>query len=304
MPEQRLVCPRCRAELADTEGALGCSACDTRYDVVDGVPVLLPEALSPQQTSQSRYFDSEFIRFSDAYEPENWRLSFNRRIFEALGVGSGSGPYLDVGVGGSGSTVIEAARLGVEATGCDLSVPGVLHASYLADREGVRERAHFVACAAESLPFADGAFGCASAVAVLEHLDDDGAAARELARVVRPGGLVWITVPLAYRYILPPLWPVYRRHDRKLGHKRHYDELALSRVLADAGLHHDETTYTGHFVKVVQYALDRLLPSSWRRRERVWWSLERADLRASRRPYGALQLNAVFRRPGDSLEAT
>ena len=239
------------------------------YSQVDGVPVLLPEALSEQQASQTLYFDAAFGSYADVYAPENWRRSFIRRIFAALEVRDG---------------------------GCDLSVPGVVHASRLARGEGVDERAKFVACTAEALPFPEAAFACVSSVAVLEHLDDDRRAARELARVVQPGGLVWVTVPLAYRYILPPLWPVYLRHDRKLGHKRHYDEAALVDVLGQAGLRHVETTYTGHAVKVLQLALDRLLPLSASPRDRLWWLLERLDLRAVGRPWGALQLNAVFRR--------
>src|SRR5207247_78464 len=159
------------------------------------------------------------------------------------------GPYPDVGVGGSGTTVIEAARLGVESSGCDLSLEGVVHARHNADAEGLDERTTFVVGAAESLPFRDESFGCASAVAVLEHLDDDRTAAAELARVVRPGGLVWITVPLAYRYILPPLWPAYAWHDRRIGHKRHYDEAALVGIFERVGFRHVTPTYTGPAVK-------------------------------------------------------
>jgi SAM-dependent methyltransferase len=297
------VCPRCKAELTESGLEFTCTGCASVYETIDGVPVLLPEELSSQQESQTEYFDAEFSGFSETYAPENWRLSFNRRIFEALGVLDGNGPYLDVGVGGSGATVIEAARAGVDATGCDLSPAGVLHASRLARTQGVGQRARFVVCAAESLPFEDEAFACASAVAVLEHLDHDGAAASELGRVIAPGGLVWITVPLAYRYILPPLWPVYLRHDRRLGHRRHYDTPAVEALLGKRGLRRVETTYTGHAVKVLQYVLDRVLPASWASRDRVWWGLERLDLRAAGRAYGALQLNAVFRRPEEPVSA-
>jgi ubiquinone/menaquinone biosynthesis C-methylase UbiE len=283
--------------LERSRGLLECTGCRTVYEVPDDVPVLLPDSLSSQQASQARYFDAQFEAFPGTYAPENWRLSFVRRIFHALGINQGRGPYLDVGVGGSGATVIEAGRLGIDAVGCDLSIPGVVNASRLARNENVESKVRFVACTAESLPFPDGSFACASAVAVLEHVDDDPSAAGELARVVSPGGLIWITVPLAYRFILPPLWPVYAWHDRKLGHKRHYDEAAIVRLLGRFGLTHDETTYTGHAVKVLQLALDRLVPSSTPRGNRIWWSLERLDLRASRRAYGALQLNAVFRKP-------
>ena len=291
----QLECVRCRGSVRESDNGLRCKSCGTVFERVEGVPVLLPESLSKQQRSQARYFDAEFEQY-EAYEPENWRRSFIARIFRALELDAGGGPYLDVGVGGSGATVIEAARLGVDATGCDLSLSGVVHADRLARAEGVHDRASFVVCAAEALPFADAAFGCASAVAVLEHLDADDDAARELARVVRPGGRVWITVPLAYRYMLPPLWPLYLRHDRKLGHKRHYDEHRLASLLVRAGFRHVGTSYSGHPIKIAQIVLDRALPWSAERRDRLWWRLERLDLRAARRAYGAVQLSAVFER--------
>lgn len=103
-------------------------------------------------------------------------------------------------------------------------------------------------------------------------------------------------MPLAYRYMLPPLWPLYAWHDRRVGHRPHYDESGLVRVFERAGFRHVATTYTGHAVKIVQFALDRLLPLPKTRSDRLWWSLERLDLRAVRRAYGALLLNAVFRR--------
>ena len=291
MLTERLVCIRCRGSLSGENDVLRCQLCGAEYASAGQVPVLLPEALSKQQQSQTSYFDTEFGGYA-RYAPENWRRSYNERIFRELGIGPGGGPYLDVGVGGSGATVIEAARLGVEATGCDLSVEGVRHADRFAQQEGVADRARFVVCAAESLPFRDGSFACASAVALLEHLDDDTAAAEELARVVRPAGRLWVTVPLAWRYVPPPLWPVYKRHDRNLGHKRHYDEKALVRLLGAAGFDHEASFYTGHPVKVVQFLAQQVAPSA----DRLWWALERADLRAARRPWGALQLSAVLRR--------
>lgn len=288
------MCPRCHSAL---EGVTryACTGCRATYAAVVGVPVLLAARVSAQQAAQREYFDAEFSAL-ERYELPNWRLSFLERIVNALGVLSGAGPYLDVGVGGSGATVIEVARNGVDATGCDLSVAGVVQARRFSIAEGVEGRARFVVCAAEALPFADGAFGSASAVAVLEHLDDDAAAAAELARVVRPGGLVWITVPNAYRYIPPPLWPAYLVHDRRLGHKRHYDERRLVDLLAASGLEHVRTEYSAHPVKLVQLAVERLVPAVRAPRSPTWWQFEARDRRRPNRALGSLQLNAVFRR--------
>ena len=288
------MCPRCHSSLEGVTRSV-CSGCGTTYESAAGVPVLVAGGISAQQAAQREYFDAEFSAL-ERYELPNWRLSFLERIVNALGVLEGGGPYLDVGVGGSGATVIEVARHGVDAVGCDLSVAGVVQAQRFAAAEGVDDRAAFVACAAEALPFADGAFGSASAVAVLEHLDDDAAAAAELARVVRRGGLVWITVPNAYRYIPPPLWPVYLAHDRRLGHKRHYDERRLLRLAAGAGLEHVRTESSAPPVKVLQLAVERIRPAVRRPRSPIWWRLEARDRRRPGRALGALQLNAVFRR--------
>ena len=288
------VCPRCRSAL-DGGTRYACTGCGTTYETAAGVPILLADGLSSHQGAQREYFDAEFSAL-ERYELPNWRLSFLERIVNALDILAGGGPYLDVGVGGSGATVIEVARRGVDASGCDLSVAGVVQAQRFAAAEEVAARAAFVVCAAESLPFADGVFGSASAVAVLEHLDDDAAAAAELARVVRPGGRVWITVPNAYRYIPPPLWPIYLVHDRRLGHKRHYDERRLVDLLAAVGLEHVRTEYSAHPVKLAQFALERLVPAARETRSPLWWRLEVRDRRHPGRALGALQLNAVFRR--------
>lgn len=93
---------------------------------------------------------------------------------------------------------------------------------------GARGRAPFVVGRLEALPFADGAFDAAVALDVLEHLDDDVGGARELARVVRPGGAVVVTVP-ALRW----LWG---RHDEVNHHRRRYDAPTLLAALAGAGL--------------------------------------------------------------------
>jgi SAM-dependent methyltransferase len=73
----------------------------------------------------------------------------------------------------------------------------------------------------------DAAFDAAVSAEVLEHLDDDAAALAELARVLRPGGLLLVTVPAnPYRYD----WT-----DRWAGHRRRYDAAALEARMRAAG---------------------------------------------------------------------
>ncbi|HTI53326.1 MAG TPA: class I SAM-dependent methyltransferase [Verrucomicrobiae bacterium] len=65
-----------------------------------------------------------------------------------------------------------------------------------------------------ALPFASGAFDCVVALDVLEHIEDDAAALREIARVTRPGGAFVFAVPA-----FPALW---RHHDVMYRHFRRY----------------------------------------------------------------------------------
>ena len=85
------------------------------------------------------------------------------------------------------------------------------------------------------LPFPDGAFDKVICAEVLEHLPDDSSAMTELARVLRPGGLLAISVP---RYG-PELvnWSLSEKyHSVPGGHLRIYRRRQLLGRLEEAGL--------------------------------------------------------------------
>jgi SAM-dependent methyltransferase len=279
-----LRCPRCGSAVEVAAEAVCAQA--HRFGVVDGVPVFIDDetiASDPQYASQRAYFDAEFRGYG-RYALENWRVAYLDRL-RAAGLLDGTAPLVDVGVGGSGYTVIEAARAGRPAVGCDLSLDGVLTARDLARSEGVGDRTLWLCCSAERLPLATGAFAAALAIAVLEHVPDDGAALKELARVLAPRGRAWVTVPHALRHVPWLLHGVNRRHDRRLGHLRRYE----AEDLDAPGLEAVEIQYTGHAVKLLQIAVP------WAG-DRLWWWSERRDMRRKRVRRGSMQLSVVFRR--------
>ncbi len=62
---------------------------------------------------------------------------------------------------------------------------------------------------------------------VIEHIDDDARALREIVRVLKPGGILITAVPSTY------YWPQY---EKLIGHFRHYTRRSFSDLLCRNGL--------------------------------------------------------------------
>lgn len=77
------------------------------------------------------------------------------------------------------------------------------------------------------LPLPDSSIDAGICLGVLEHLEDDADAVREIVRVLRPGGLLVVSVP----------WTHYFHEYLQLtGHYRHYTSRSLEELLRSAGL--------------------------------------------------------------------
>jgi SAM-dependent methyltransferase len=100
-----------------------------------------------------------------------------------------------------------------------------------------RERGLSSVClgSVNELPFPDQTFDGIIGVDVLEHLEDDEGALKDLLRVLRPGGRLIATVP-AFQF----LWS---RRDVQLHHKRRYTRLGFRNRVAAAGFQVRKSTY-------------------------------------------------------------
>ena len=99
------------------------------------------------------------------------------------------------------------------------------------------------------LPFADASFDAVTAMDIIEHIDDDKAAACEIFRVLKPGGRLLVTVPA-----FPSLWS---EHDEALHHYRRYTVPRLKDLFQRAGL----------AVPRISYTVTTLFPLIWAYRQ-------------------------------------
>ena len=166
--------------------------------------------------------DSEYRKLAEV-EDRMWYFRGLHRLAERA-LGRGLGPaarILDAGCGTGGLIRrLAPAHPGWTWTGIDLSAVAC---------EAARERtgADIRLGSVTELPFGDGSFDAVVSCDVLYHVEDDGAALREAARVLRPGGLIVVNVP-AYRW----LWSY---HDRAVHSVRRYGRAELAGKLGRAG---------------------------------------------------------------------
>jgi SAM-dependent methyltransferase len=111
-----------------------------------------------------------------------------------------------------------------------------------AELAGRESRAHVLTGTAEALPDAvrNATFDLICLFDVLEHLEDDGAAVRELSKLLRPGGILAATVPA-----FASLWG---RQDVVSRHFRRYTRRALIRLLHTEGVEIVRATYFNTFL--------------------------------------------------------
>lgn len=174
--------------------------------------------------------------FAERYgELEQWHWWFRgrQRILESvlrreLNGGGRGRRILSVGCGpASGLTwLVPFAGAGGTVVGLDLEP---LHARDLPAQVG------FVVGSLTEAPFADGAFDVVLALDVLEHLEDDARGLSEAARLVRPGGLLLLTVPA-----LPSLWG---GQDVVSHHLRRYTKGTLTGLFRRTGLEGFRVSY-------------------------------------------------------------
>lgn len=180
--------------------------------------------------------------YAEHFELEDWHWWFTGRHRILMGVldrhlppgGAEGRRLLDFGCG-TGTMLRSLVRYG-EAVGVDADAEAIRFCR----RRGLKDVQHLES---DELPFDDDAFDVVTAFDVLEHIDDDARALREIRRVLRPGGTLLLSVP-AYRFLWGP-------QDEIAHHKRRYTAGQVSRRAAAAGFAQRRVSYFNTFLSPV-----------------------------------------------------
>jgi len=175
-------------------------------------------------------FADRSLIIADIEERHFWfvaRRDLIKRLLRAsLGVSGAS--IIDIGCG-TGLFVGHLSRTGYRAIGTDINI----NASHFRKRSA-RCESGFVQSSAMALPFKAKFFDCALLLDVLEHVDPAPALV-EARRVLRPSGILLVTVPA-----FPWLWS---HRDKAAGHRTRFRKESIKDLLARAGFEVERVHY-------------------------------------------------------------
>jgi ubiquinone/menaquinone biosynthesis C-methylase UbiE len=141
------------------------------------------------------YFDEHYKKIDDKYPVLYLRHNCILDMIENV-----NGRVLDVGCG-SGAMLVELSLRGFETLGVDISLSMTKMANELPLKLGVHKPFLSVADI-ENLPFVDKSFDLIVCAGVIEYLEQDNRALKEISRVLKYGGTTFISVT----NVLTPFW--------------------------------------------------------------------------------------------------
>lgn len=164
-----------------------------------------PATAADVKRANRRLYDA----VADRYEALDGRrdatlVTWIRSTLRELASVHGSGVLLDLG-SGSGIVTRAAESIFKRTIALDLSPNILAAAGSIAD--------HRIAADTDALPLADATADVVTCFAVLHHLYDGGRLAREVTRVLKPGGVFWSDHDMDLAFYRRFRWPLtgYRR---------------------------------------------------------------------------------------------
>lgn len=296
-----LRCPRCRGGVERTAGTYQCVTCGHGYPIVLGIPDfrLYEDPLIPLEddyrkgekllrAAEGRTF-AELVAFYwtlPTYPPTPADVSarsIHHVITDASRIAGYAGllgrgrSFLDLGCGAGMLGRAMHDRFGV-CVGADVGFRWLVVA-----RHGLQESGrpvNLVCCCADHLPFADGVFDSVASVSLVEHVASAPAVLAESARVLAPGGRVFVWTSNRFSLapephvriwgvgFLPRRWmPAYVRWRRGLAYEKKH---LLSRRELSVALRQANLTVQRFAVPVVTAPDLAVMGRTERALARIW----------------------------------
>lgn len=254
MPMTReLVCPSCRQYLQPAADKLFCRQCNISYPIIDDIPSFISDAILPTT------FSFEISVFFEKVERRHfWHVSRRELIHmiirDLLKDRNNSGSMIELGCGnGSVARYLEEKKISVEGGDGSLDCLRMC-------RQKTKMALYHIDC--NRTPFPDETYDVVGAFDLLEHLENEDVALKEINRVCKKGGLAIITVPAK-----KCLWSNF---DIFFGHKKRYEKEELAKAVTAAGFTIKRITYFMAIIFPIIWAMRCFFGRKRYRKEEFW----------------------------------
>lgn len=201
------VCPVCKGLLSvtDNDCTCTCTVCQTRYEIRQDIPILLPPSLAVETWQEAAAWDEDGRRMETAlatWETLLFKEAAVREFSDTISCVSFRGRALEIGTGsGWASALVKLKFPGMEVYASDVALASIHKAQEMAGLFGVYVD-HYLAMDTAMMPFPDDTFDILFGCSVLHHIADLPRALCEIYRVLKPGGTYFGTGEEA----VPKLW--------------------------------------------------------------------------------------------------
>jgi ubiquinone/menaquinone biosynthesis C-methylase UbiE len=241
------------------------------------------------QKEATAYFSSNPGGYADSYStvtPEGYSFRVREdRLLEMLGTGNGR--LLDIGCGPAVMT--EGIRkLGWKYEGADIS------ANMIAEAKRRSPGVPFFVAPVEHIPAPDNSYDTVTAMGLVEYVENDEAAVREMKRVTAPGGRIFISLPNWWsplrmwdRYLIAPasktVKAVLRKKSAAVFH-REYRAAEYRALLASCGL--TPVATVAYNIRILPRPFDNWFP-------KISVAVSKAAERAARTPLSFIATGVI-----------
>ena len=253
-----LYCPHCKGVLERMSDNYSCHNCVRSYPIIDGIPSFVA------QNTTIDSFDASAFEFLFKMEQKHfWHVGRREIILDVLRENIpdlARCRMLEIGCG-NGSVLAYLRQNGIDIEGGDIFREGL---KFCQQRAG---SASLYQIDILAMPFIN-SFDIVGLFDILEHIDEDEQALREINRALKPRGKVLLTVP-AYKF----LWS---HSDVQSHHKRRYTKRDLVSKLERNGFVIDKLSFYMCFqfpLFAIVRLISNMLPGS-RKRHNSTTSLE------------------------------
>jgi len=193
-----IICPNCKSKMQIEDGKYFCSSCNSTYEIVSDIPVLISHQNSVsdiEQKNLAEYFDSKYAKDEDPWDyessaAEKMKYEFVTNLVKNLNPNLKT--VLDVACS-FGYLTNNLSSISENVMGIDVSI----HALIKANEKYKKENITFISAGAENIPFKDKSFDAVILCDGLNGMDLTGIhrenAVKESLRVLNDNGFTVFT---------------------------------------------------------------------------------------------------------------